>query len=89
MVRLFVEDSAAIPDLVGLDQFTNYSVQMALVDSSNQTCLFGDPVFAMTGECVCVCMWVCVCKANMKEMKVGGKETLYLHQQMLITELHS
>ncbi len=61
MVRLFVEDSAAIPDLVGLDQFTNYSVQMALVDSRNQTCLFGDPVFAMTGECVCVCVYVCVC----------------------------
>ena len=60
---MFVEDSAAIPDLTGLDQFTNYSVQMALVNSDNQTCLFGDPVFAMTGKYVwfvCTCVFLSV-----------------------------
>ena len=77
MVRLFVEDSAAIPDLVGLDQFTNYSVQMALVDSSNQTCLFGDPVFAMTGENVCVCVCVCIQGSCLSGGGGGGGEGLW------------
>ncbi len=83
MVRLFVEDSAAIPDLVGLDQFTNYSVQMALVDSSNQTCLFGDPVFAMTGEGVCICV-AHVCGMRSKH---EGNNNFQLAK--LITELHN
>ena len=48
-VWLYVEDSDDIPSVTGLNEFTNYSIEIALIDS-NKLCVPSATLFAVTGE---------------------------------------
>ena len=44
-----VESGDTLPILVELNEFTNYSVQIAVFDSNNTLCVFSEPIIALTG----------------------------------------
>ena len=35
--------------LTGLEEFSNYSIRMAVVDGSDRLCTFNEPIIALTG----------------------------------------
>ena len=48
---VYVEESSdTLPALEGLEEFTNYSIQMAIVDTSHMLCVFSGPVTVSTGK---------------------------------------
>ena len=47
---LFIEGSSEIlPVLEGLEEFSNYSIRMAVLDESDRLCVFNEPLVALTG----------------------------------------
>ena len=48
---LFVEsDSDYLPPLEGLQELTNYSISMAVLDDTDRLCVFNEPLVAQTGN---------------------------------------
>lgn len=48
---LYVQQSSDTPiALEGLEEFTEYSIQMAIIDASHMLCVFSEPVTASTGK---------------------------------------
>lgn len=48
---LYIEENdGALPVLRGLAELTPYSIQMAIIDSSNKICVFSEATVAITGE---------------------------------------
>ena len=54
-VWLYVEDSDEIPTLTGLNEFTEYSIQMALIES-NKFCVFSESIIVTTGKLSSICI---------------------------------
>lgn len=44
-----VESGDTLPTLSELTEFTNYSIQIAVFDSTNTLCVFSEPIIALTG----------------------------------------
>lgn len=50
-IWLYIEENdGALPVLGGLAELTPYSIQMAIIDSSNKMCVFSEAAVEVTGE---------------------------------------
>ena len=55
MLQVYIEDSSdTLPPLTGLEEFTAYSVQVAVFDENKTMCVFSQGITAWTGTIVTI-----------------------------------
>ena len=48
---LYVDSSDRLQPITGLEESTNYSISMAVLDGNDRLCVFNEPLMVQTGNC--------------------------------------